>query len=155
MVNFQATPTINIVTCSFTANPYSMENQSSPDIEDDGYIENEEEEEEGEEECDESESEEEQRGGEEVSPGNGQKKKKRKRKSTKQLGHRRNIKSKYESIEDFNPEALMAQTEELERIKRLEQLQKQSDDVSLEQSRDQGNLLERKSPSNEVERCVL
>ncbi|XP_019855376.1 PREDICTED: helicase ARIP4-like [Amphimedon queenslandica] len=130
-----------------------MENRverSSLDIEEEGYIENEEEEEDGEEECDESESEEEQKGGE-VCPDNGQKKRKRKRKSTKQPGHRRNIKSKYESIEDFNPEALMAQTEELERIKRLEQLQNQLDDQSLEQSCDQDNLLERKSPSNEVE----
>lgn len=134
-----------------------MENRaerSSLDIEEESYVENEEEEDEGEEECDESESEEEQKGGE-VSSDNGQKKRKRKRKFTKQPGHRRNIKSKYDGIEDFNPEALMAQTEELERIKRLEQLQKQLDDQTQEQSCDQGNLLERKSPSNEVERYVL
>lgn len=45
--------------------------------------------------------------------------KKRKRKR-KQPGHRRNIKSKYDTVEDLNPEAVSAQTEELERIRRLE-----------------------------------
>ena len=35
-------------------------------------------------------------------------------------GRRRQLRSKYESVEDFNPEARSAQTEEIERIRRLE-----------------------------------
>ncbi len=55
------------------------------------------------------------------SPSKGsKKKKKRKRKAQKPTGHRRNIKSKYDTLEDLNPEALSAQTEEIERIRRLE-----------------------------------
>lgn len=63
-------------------------------------------------------SEEEQaRTGTEVSNEGPKKRRSRKRKS---VGHRRKLRSKYESIEDFNPEARTAQTEELERIRRLE-----------------------------------
>ena len=47
----------------------------------------------------------------------GRQKRKRKRKVP---GHRRELRSKYESVEDFNPEARSAQTEEIERIRRLE-----------------------------------
>ena len=47
-----------------------------------------------------------------------QTKKKRRKRSTP--GHRRNIKRKYDTVEDLNPEALSAQNEELERIRRLE-----------------------------------
>lgn len=46
-------------------------------------------------------------------------KKKRKR-NPKPPGHRRNIKSKYDTLDDLNPEALTAQNEEMERIRRLE-----------------------------------
>lgn len=46
--------------------------------------------------------------------------KKKKRRSKKARGHRKNIKSKYDTIDDLNPEALSAQTEEAERIRRLE-----------------------------------
>ena len=44
---------------------------------------------------------------------------KRKRKR-KLAGRRRELRSKYESVKDFNPEARSAQTEEIERIRRLE-----------------------------------
>ena len=47
----------------------------------------------------------------------GRERRKRKRKVT---GQRRELRSKYESVQDFNPEARSAQTEELERIRRLE-----------------------------------
>ncbi len=57
--------------------------------------------------------------------------KKRRRRRKKSLGHRRKLRSKYESIEDFNPEARTAQTEELERIRRLELQQS----LTVEQSR--------------------
>ena len=71
-----------------------------------------------EEEEEEYEEEEEERTKDETKPQNSNKaKKKRKHKPP---GHRRNIKSKYDTIEDLNPEALSAQTEELERIRRLE-----------------------------------
>ena len=36
------------------------------------------------------------------------------------LGHRHNLKSKFVSVDDFNPEALSAQSEEQERMRRLE-----------------------------------
>ena len=45
---------------------------------------------------------------------------KKRKKRKKARGHRRNIKSKYDTIEDLNPEAVSAQTEEAERIRRLE-----------------------------------
>lgn len=62
--------------------------------------------------------EEEERAKDETKPQSSNKaKKKRKHRPP---GHRRNIKSKYDTIEDLNPEALSAQTEELERIRRLE-----------------------------------
>lgn len=48
-----------------------------------------------------------------------QEKKRRKRKR-KLAGRRRELRSKYESVKDFNPEARSAQTEEIERIRRLE-----------------------------------
>lgn len=71
-----------------------------------------------EEEEEEYEEEEEERTKDETKSQNSNKaKKKRKHKPP---GHRRNIKSKYDTIEDLNPEALSAQTEELERIRRLE-----------------------------------
>lgn len=57
----------------------------------------------------------------------GRKKRKRKR-SKHQPGHRRVLRSKYESVEDFNPDARSAQTEELERIRRLELQQSLLDD---------------------------
>lgn len=118
----------------------------------------EEEDEDEEEEFEDYESEEEQRSEETSQTKKGKKKRKRKRKSNKPLGHRRNIKSKYDGIDDLNPEALLAQTEELERIKRLEQLQQQSDIVSRDQSRDHSTVStsDSKSPSNDVERytCI-
>lgn len=46
--------------------------------------------------------------------------KERKKRKRKLVGRRRELRSKYESVKDFNPEALSAQTEELERIRRLE-----------------------------------
>ncbi len=58
------------------------------------------------------------RGEEDVGDDASKKRKNRKRKSLSH--HRRKLRSKYESIEDFNPEARTAQTEELERIRRLE-----------------------------------
>ena len=48
------------------------------------------------------------------------KKKKKVKRRFKALGHRRNLRSKFERVEDLNPEALSAQTEEQERIRRLE-----------------------------------
>ena len=45
------------------------------------------------------------------------KKKKRKRKAP---GHRRNIRTKFDTVDELNPQALSAQTEELQRIRRLE-----------------------------------
>lgn len=54
-----------------------------------------------------------------VDEGFGKEKSGRKRKR-KAPGQRRNLKSKFEKVEDFNPEALSAQTEEQERIRRLE-----------------------------------
>ena len=44
-------------------------------------------------------------------------KKKRKRKAP---GYRRNIRTKFDTVDELNPQALSAQTEELERIRRLE-----------------------------------
>ena len=69
-------------------------------------------------------------------------KKQRKRKS-KPPGHRRNIKSKYDTIDDLNPEALSAQNEELERIRRLE-LQRSivASEVSRDLSREESNQVE-------------
>lgn len=46
--------------------------------------------------------------------------KERKKRKRKLAGRRRELRSKYESVKDFNPEALSAQTEEIERIRRLE-----------------------------------
>ena len=43
----------------------------------------------------------------------------RKRKRKTSTHHRRKLRSKYESVDDFNPEARTAQSEELERIRRL------------------------------------
>ena len=113
----------------------------------------EDEDEEEEEEFEDYESEEEQRSEETSQTKKEKKKRKRKRKSNKPLGHRRNIKSKYDGIEDLNPEALLAQNEELERIKRLEQLQQQSD-ISRDQSHDHSTVStsDSKSPSNDMER---
>ena len=44
----------------------------------------------------------------------------RQKRKRKERGHRRNIKSKFDTVDDLNPEAITAQTEELERIRRLE-----------------------------------
>ena len=55
--------------------------------------------------------------GSKSSSGKSKKKNRRKRKSR---GQRRNIKSKYDTVEDLNPEALSAHTEEVERLRRLE-----------------------------------
>ena len=52
--------------------------------------------------------------GEEKSKG---RRKKRRRRSQ---GHRHNLKSKFDGLEGLNPDALSAQNEELERIRRLE-----------------------------------
>ena len=49
----------------------------------------------------------------------GEKSERRKRRR-KLAGRRRELRSKYESVKDFNPEARSAQTEEIERIRRLE-----------------------------------
>lgn len=46
--------------------------------------------------------------------------KERRKRKRKLAGHRRELRSKYESVKDFNPEALTAQTAEIERIRRLE-----------------------------------
>lgn len=46
--------------------------------------------------------------------------KERRKRKRKLAGRRRELRSKYESVKDFNPEALSAQTEEIERIRRLE-----------------------------------
>ena len=55
----------------------------------------------------------------------------RQKRKRKERGHRRNIKSKFDTIDDLNPEAISAQTEELERIRRLELQQSMlSHDVS-------------------------
>ena len=44
----------------------------------------------------------------------------RRKRRRKLVGRRRELRSKYESVKDFNPEARSAQTEEIERIRRLE-----------------------------------
>ena len=44
----------------------------------------------------------------------------RRKRKRKLAGRRRELRSKYESVKDFNPEARSAQTEEIERIRRLE-----------------------------------
>ena len=44
----------------------------------------------------------------------------RRKRKRKLAGRRREIRTKYESVKDFNPEARSAQTEEIERIRRLE-----------------------------------
>ena len=44
----------------------------------------------------------------------------RRKRRRKLVGRRRDLRSKYESVKDFNPEARSAQTEEIERIRRLE-----------------------------------
>ena len=44
----------------------------------------------------------------------------RKKRRRRSQGHRHNLKRKFDGLEDMNPEALSAQTEELERIRRLE-----------------------------------
>ena len=44
----------------------------------------------------------------------------RRKRKRKVAGRRRELRSKYESVKDFNPEARSAQTEEIERIRRLE-----------------------------------
>lgn len=46
--------------------------------------------------------------------------KQRRKRKRKMAGHRRDLRSKYDSVKDFNPEARSAQTEEVERIRRLE-----------------------------------
>ena len=47
-------------------------------------------------------------------------KKRRTKRRRRSQGHRHNLKSKFDGVEDLNPEALSAQTEEQERIRRLE-----------------------------------
>ncbi len=47
-------------------------------------------------------------------------KRKRRKARGQRLGQRRNIKSKYDTVEDLNPEALSAHNEEVERLRRLE-----------------------------------
>ena len=74
-------------------------------------------EEEGEEEEEEEEEDEDTPSEQKEEERRGREKRKRKRKVP---GHRRELRSKYESVEDFNPEARSAQTEEIERIRRLE-----------------------------------
>lgn len=44
----------------------------------------------------------------------------RKKRRRRSLGHRHNLKSKFDGLEGLNPDALSAQSEELERIRRLE-----------------------------------
>ena len=86
---------------------YSSDSQSERDVE---------EEEEEEEEEDENEEEDVPSTAEKDGQGGGEGRK-RKRKA---VGHRRKLRTKYESVKDFNPEARSAQTEEIERIRRLE-----------------------------------
>ena len=93
--------------------PHEMEN-----LEESGSSASESQEEEEEEE--ESSGVEEEEAGEEREGEGVKKKKSRRLKARKAPGHRRNLRSKFEGVEDFNPEALSAQTEEQERIRRLE-----------------------------------
>ena len=44
----------------------------------------------------------------------------RRKRKRKAPGYRRNIRSKFDTVDELNPQALSAQTEELERIRRLE-----------------------------------
>ena len=50
----------------------------------------------------------------------GKSKDRRRKRRRRSQGHRHNLKRKFDGLEDMNPEALSAQTEELERIRRLE-----------------------------------
>ena len=92
--------------------PSSDRSMDDHEKEESGSDSSEEEEEEGEAVSEESED-----GGKEEGQTEERKRRKRKRRRS---GMRRKLRSKYESVDEFNPEARSAQTEELERIRRLE-----------------------------------
>jgi hypothetical protein len=66
-------------------------------------------------------------------------------------GHRRNIKTKWDAIEDMNEDALLAQNEELERMRRLSLQQSL---LSRDQSHEQA-LISENTPTTDCKSPVM